>query len=220
MRLRSIVESVLGRDIDFIDSLLSRKDSVREDTIRVTREILRYSTEAVRLIHLEKYGEAWNNILKASELVSILKEKLKDHPDLYYSGLVYNSLSEYVESYITYKLIVEKTMPSYAELRVPYIPFLQGLGDCVGEVRRHILSLLNKGALEEASEYLEVMETIYLLLRKLNYPDPLIPGLRHKVDVARRLIDDTKNLLINTRNAYMVAEKIKKLLGIKNNADN
>jgi len=212
LKLSSVVERVLGRDIEFIDNLLSVKDSVREETIKITREILRYSTEAVRLIHLEKYEEAWNNILKATELVSTVKEKLRDHLDLYYSGLVYNSLSEYVESYITYKLIVEKTIPSYEELQIPHVPFLQGLGDCIGEIRRHILTLLSKGDIEEAAEYLEVMETIYLLLRKLNYPDPLVPGLRHKVDVARRLIDDTKNLLINTRNAYMVTKKIKELL--------
>ena len=212
MRIRDIVDSVLERDIGVVDELLQVKDNIREEAIRVTREILRYSTEATRLIHLEKFDDALSNIVKANELIEKLKKLMAEHPDLYYSGLVYNSLSEYVEAYITYKLIVEKKMPSYNELNVPHVPYLQGLGDVVGELRRHILSLLNRGDVSGAEEYLEVMESIYLWLRKLNYPDPLVPGLRHKVDVARRLIDDTKTLLINTKNAYLVTERINEFL--------
>ncbi len=207
-----LVESVLSETISRIDGVLAEKDRVREEAIRVSREILRYSTEAVRLIHLGNYGQAWSNIVEASQRLRKLSETLRGHPDLYYSGLVYNSVSEYVEAYITYKLIVEKKMPDIEELGVYYVPFLQGLGDVVGELRRHVLGLLHRGELSEASFYLDVMERIYLWLRKLNYPDALVPGLRHKVDVARRLIDDTKVLLINTRNAYTVTEKIDSLI--------
>ncbi|RUM48149.1 MAG: haloacid dehalogenase, partial [Hyperthermus sp.] len=31
------------------------------------------------------------------------------------------------------------------------------------------------------------------------YPDALMPGVRHKIDVARRLIDDTKSLLLSIK---------------------
>ncbi len=209
----SVIEKRLNEDIDSIDRVLSVKDRVREDAIRITREILRYSTEAVRLIHLGKYGDAWNNIVEAGGRLEKLRAMLSGHPDLYYSGLVYNSVSEYVEAYITYKLIIEKALPPLSDLHVHYVPYLQGLGDVVGELRRHVLSLLDKGLLDEAEYYLEVMERIYLLLRKLNYPDALVPGLRHKVDVARRLIDDTRVLVINTRNAKMVSMRIERLLG-------
>jgi translin len=141
-----------------------------------------------------------------------LKDVLADHPDLYYSGMVYNSVSEYVEAYVTYKLIVEKKMPSMGELGVHYVPYLQGLGDVVGELRRHVLALLDRSLLDEAEYYLDIMERIYLWLRKLNYPDALVPGLRHKVDVARRLIDDTRVLIINTRNAVTVSSRIDEVL--------
>ncbi len=212
MVLRDKVDEVLSIEIPSIDQVLSTKDSLREEAIRITREILRYSTEATRLIHLENYEKAWQNIVQASVLVKKLKELLKEHPDLYYSGLVYNSLSEYAEAYISHKLIVEGEMPRREDLDVPIIPYLQGLGDVVGELRRHVITLLNRGDVKKAEEYLEAMEIIYLWLRKLNYPDPLVPGLRHKVDVARRLIEDTKVLLLNTRNAITVSEKIKQLL--------
>ena len=212
MVLRNKLDEILSVEITLIDQVLSIKDSLREEVIRITREILRYSTEATRLIHLENYEKAWQNIVQASVLVKKLKELLKDHPDLYYSGLVYNSLSEYAEAYISHRLIVGKEMPRRGDLDIPIIPYLQGLGDVIGELRRHVITLLNRGDIKRAEEYLEAMEIIYLWLRKLNYPDPLVPGLRHKVDVARRLIEDTKVLLLNTKNAITISEKINQLL--------
>jgi len=206
------VEKILSHDIGYIDSILSSKDTVREEIIRLTREIIRLSSEATRNIHLGKHAEALESIKKARDLVAKISRVLADHPDLYYSGLVYNALSEYAEATITYFLVVEKKMPSYKDLNIPYVPYLQGLGDVVGEIRRYVLTLLSKGLVEEASLYLEVMERIYLWLRKLNYPDPLVPGLRHKVDVARRLLEDTRALLINTRNAIVLISRLEKLL--------
>ncbi len=206
------IDRVLSHDIEEIDNVLSVKDEVREETIRITRDILRLSTEAVRMIHLRRYEDARKNIEAASHLVSTLKDLLREHPDLYYSGLVYNSVSEYAEARISYSLIVEKNMPSYKELDIHYVPYLQGLGDVIGELRRHVIMLLNEERIDEANEYVNVMETIYLWLRKLNYPDALVPGLRHKVDVARRLIEDTRVLLLNTRNALKVSQTIEKIL--------
>jgi len=218
--LVSMVEDKLSRDISSVDELLSVKDSVREETIKFVREIIRASGEAIRRIHLGEYEKAWENLVKASEYVNKVKTLLEKHPDLYYSGLVYNGFSEYVEARVTYSLVVEKKMPSLEELGVPYIPYLQGLGDTIGELRRYILILLDKGLLEEASTYLEVMEHIYLWLRKLNYPDPLTPGLRHKVDVARRLIEDTRTLYISTRNSLKLSKQIAELTErLKGNSD-
>ncbi len=206
--LVDVVASVLSSDIGFIEGVLSGKDSVREEAIRISRLIIRASGEAVRLVHLGRYSEAYERVIEARGLVKEYIEKLSDHPDLLYSGLSYNCLSEYVEASIVYGLIVEKHMPSYRELGVPHIPYLQGLGDAVGELRRYIIDLLREERYEEAREYLEVMETIYQHLKKLNYPEALIPGVRHKVDVARRLLEDTKILYLNTLNSYKLRKRL------------
>jgi len=207
---------VLSRDIVFVDDVLGVKDSVREEVIRLSREIIRFSGEAVRMIHLGRLGDARDNLSSAGERVRSLVSRLRDHPDLFYSGLVYNCLSEYVEAYVFYSLVVESRMPSLKELGVPYIPYLQGLGDVIGELRRYIIDLLNREEYEKARVYLDVMETIYQWLRKLNYPDALMPGVRHKVDVGRRLIEDTKVLYLNTMNSYRLRRKLEdvgKMLG-------
>ncbi|RLG84187.1 MAG: haloacid dehalogenase [Thermoprotei archaeon] len=205
------VDRVLERDVLEVDDILSVKDSVREEAIRLSREIIRTSAEAVRMIHLGRISEARSNIFNAIDKVKLLTSKLKEHPDLFYSGLVYNCLSEYVEAYVFYNLVVESKMPSLNELDVPYIPYLQGLGDVIGELRRYIIDLLKKREYSEASLYLDVMETIYQWLKKLNYPDALMPGVRHKVDIARRLIEDTKVLYLNTINSYELRKRIEEI---------
>lgn len=212
MQLTTIVDKCVGRDIDQIDRILGEKDQVREEAIRLSREILRSSTEAVRLIHINKYDEAKEKIMNAREKVSILLTKLKNHPDLLYSGLVYGCLSEFVEAVIVYNLIVEKSMPSFNDINVPYVPYLQGLADSIGELRRYVIDLLRWGKYDDAGMYLDVMEVIYQWLRKLNYPDALIPGVRHKIDVARRLIEDTKTLYLQTIMYAQLRDRLDKIL--------
>lgn len=205
------VDKTLERDILEVDKILRVKDNVREETIRLSREIIRDSGEAIRMIHLGRFNEATNSIFNATEKVKILINKLKEHPDLFYGGLVYNCLGEYVEAYVFYNLVIRSRMPSLSELNVPHIPYLQGLGDVIGELRRYIIDLLKKHEYLKASTYLEVMETIYQWLKKLNYPDALMPGVRHKTDIARRLIEDTKVLYLNTINSYELRKRIEEI---------
>jgi len=190
---------VLQKDLEFIEMLLNEKDAVREEVIKLSREITRLAGSIVHLVHRGEWSQAGELLVKARELVRELNKLVEKHPDLKYSGLVYNCLGEYVEAYMFYSIITQHSTPSISELEVTIVPYLQGLGDLIGEIRRYVIKLLDELKIEEAEEYLEVMEYIYSELRKLDYPDALTPGLRHKVDVASRLIEDTRVLLLNTK---------------------
>jgi translin len=195
------VQEVLRRDLEEINSLLSEKDRVREEVIKLTRDITRLSSRVVSYIHRGRFEDARRELSSLQQYVVKLLETLRGHDDLKYSGLVYNSLSEYVEATLFYAIVVENRLLSIRELEVPVVPYLQGLGDLVGELRRLIVRLLDQACVNEAENYLKVMEAIYEGLRELNYPDPLIPGVRHKVDIASRLVEDTRVLILNTKNS-------------------
>jgi len=197
------ISSVIRSDIEATNTLLETKDSIREEVYRLVRELIRASGDVVTLVHRGLYNDAKDKLDLARSLLVKINDLLNDHPDLYYSGMVYNGLSEFVEASLFYGIIVENKAYSVKELGVPYVPYLQGLGDLVGEIRRYVIKLLDKGMIEEAEEYLNIMEEIYVNLRRLDYPDALTPGLRHKVDVAARLIEDTRVLVLSTRNAYL-----------------
>jgi len=201
MGLEQQVLSVLRRDIETVSKMLDEKDRVREEAIRFVREIVRMSGDLVSSLH-------GKNVEDAVEMMASLRARkteflslLSKHPDLLYSGLSYNALSEYAESIIVYHLVVEGRMPSLEEIDVPVPAYLQGLGDAVGELRRHIVELLDSGRVEEATYYFRTMEAFYESLKRLDYPDAITPGLRHKVDVAARLVEDTRVLILTTKNS-------------------
>ena len=67
-----------------------------------------------------------------------------------------------------------------------------GLSDVIGEYRRLALDNLRDGQVEKGVECLEVMDQIFIQLLALDEAYMLVPGLRHKSDIARRIIETTR----------------------------
>lgn len=201
--------SMLAGIISGIDSYLAERDRAREEAIRISREVIRYSGWSVTSIHKGDIGGARRNLEEAESRVSALLDLLKPYTELYYSGMVYNAVSEYVEARLFLDLVTGAGLRGPEDLGVPPVPYLQGLGDLVGELRRLSLELVRRGRYDEAWRLLEVMEAIYLELRGLDYPEALAPGVRHKADVARRLVDDTKAFLVDMESRGVLARLLR-----------
>lgn len=75
--------------------------------------------------------------------------------------------------------------------------YLNGLGDVVGELRRHILDLIRKESFEKAEAFLDIMENIHAVLIDFDYPDAITGGLRRKTDISRSLIEKTRGDVVN-----------------------
>ncbi|AFK50519.1 Translin [Thermogladius calderae 1633] len=200
----------LEQEVNEAIEYLSVKDKVREQVLKASREILRYSTEATRLIHAGDLPRALENIRRAGDVYISLGSVLAEHPDILYSGILQGALVEYVEAYMTYYAITEGRVPSRAEIGVDHVSYLLGLADFIGELKRHALDLLLIGKLEEAERVLRLMKYVYDNLRKVSFPDALLPGFRHKIDTARRLIETTQELLIYSKNARLAAGALSK----------
>lgn len=156
--------------------------------------------------------EAGEELSRCKDLVGKLNKVIDKHEDLKYSGLIYNAISEYVEASILYSLVTNNHIPSCKELNVHHIPYVQGLADVIGELKRLALNSLMYEDIIKAFYYLELMDTIYNNLRVLNYPEPLLPGVRHKVDVGKKVIEDLRSLLIDMKNRLELKKEISKLI--------
>lgn len=189
--------SLLREIIDDVDKLLSEKEEAREFAIKVGRDVVKASRRAIADLQFLNMESAHSRIKSVEEMVAGLMTRLSGHPDLVNTGLVTGPLSEYVEARILYSILVGEPIPSHRDLGVPYTSYLQGLGDVVGELRRLILELIRGRDYTRAWLLLDIMESIYLELSRLTYPEALLPGIRHKVDVARKLLDSTKALLLD-----------------------
>lgn len=185
--------------ISEIDSILSQREEARDNLIKSGRDIIKMSGWTINALHRGLIEEARAYIKEMDRLVRSFIELASSDSFLRESGFVYNVLSEYVEAKVFYSIVVEGRVPSHHELGVHEVPYLQGIGDVLGELRRLALDLMRVDRLRDAEIILELMEALYYEMRALEYPDALIPGVKHKVDVARRLIDDTKSLLLSIK---------------------
>ncbi|MGC9210260.1 MAG: haloacid dehalogenase [Acidilobus sp.] len=179
------------------DERLRKIDLAREEAVKISRDVIRLSGYSITFLHkgeLEKSKEALD---QCEAQVKRLMEVVSPYPELMYSGLIYNALSEYVEAKVFFSIATESRVPSFTDLGVHPVPYLQGLADVVGELRRRALDRIARGDLEEAKRSLSLMEAIYNALRGLDYPDAVLPNVRHKVDVARALIDSTKAMIVD-----------------------
>jgi len=195
----NIIRKRLREIVGEIDKLLSFREKERDAMIKKSRDVIRLSGWIINAIHRGSLEEAKQYLNELEKAVKEFLAHAKSDNYLFYSGLVDSTLAEYVEAVILYKLVTGEGLPGPNELGVTEISYLQGLGDVIGELRRLALDFMRVDRLEEAELMLELMEVIYNELRGLEYPDALIPGVKRKVDVARRLIDDTKALLIEVK---------------------
>jgi len=185
---------------------LSKLDEERERLIILCREIIRLSRTLVSKVHT---GENPSSILiSLRSIVRQLSECSSSKPELYYTGGVLSALTEYVESVSLYCVVCEDRIPSPSELGVTAAPYLLGLADLVGELRRQVLERIKHEEYEEAERLFRVMESIYDALRPIAIPDALAPGLRRKVDIARGLVENTRRDLLFFRRASELESKL------------
>ena len=187
------------------------KDVAREHALKLSRNIVRLSSKAIKSIHRKQFDQAKDIIVEAGALNTEIKSILADHPELYFAGFVEHAQQEYAEATILYSIIKENKIPDTTEIDVEDSAYLMGLGDVVGELRRVILDLIRLDKTAEGEKYLDIMDDIYTNILLFDFPDALLKGLRHKSDVARSLVERTRGELTNAMGQAKLKERMSEL---------
>ncbi|HOO55117.1 MAG TPA: translin family protein [Methanothrix sp.] len=196
-----------------ISRYFEAKDQAREEALALTRVVIRRSGAAIRSVHRSEFDRTRELTEKAGDALFRIQDLLADHPDVRYAGFVDGAEQEYAEARIVYSIITEQRTPTPQEIGVEMTSYLGGLGDTVGELRRHVLDLIRQGRPEEGEVYLEAMEEIYHLLMLFDYPDAVTKGLRRKGDMARSLLERTRGDLTNAIGQKKLEVELKGLEG-------
>jgi len=184
----------LDKIINKIEKSIDDKDRIREKALRTSREIIINCRKTIQNIHQNKYREAKTLINKSSKKIQNLYDTTKEHPDLYHAGFVENAAQELVEANCFYNIMKGRELPDPDELKTTYSAYLLGLCDLVGELRRAALDSIRTGEPKKADEYLNMMEDIYDVIIRFDYPSGLIP-IKKKQDMVRNLIEKTRGEL-------------------------
>ena len=171
---------------------LAATDSAREKTLPLCREVIRHSSEAIRAVHRQEYKAARSLLVRAASHLDEVGLLLKDHATLLNSGLVHDAQKEFAEGSITLALVSEQPIPHPEDLKVTPAAYLNGLGEAVGELRRHLLDSLRRGQMEPCERLLARMDDIYGVLVTIDFPDAITGGLRRTTDVVRGILEKTR----------------------------
>ncbi|MEM2946740.1 MAG: hypothetical protein QXN96_00695 [Candidatus Bathyarchaeia archaeon] len=171
---------------------LKGKEKIRDKAQTEMRKLTSISKQAILFIHQKRLKEARRLLEKARMIISGLNTVAKEHPDIIHSGLYDIALQEYAEANIFLTLIEEERFVTPMEINVPSIDYVLGLADVIGEYRRLALDALREGNAEKSEQCLKVMDEIYTELMAMDEAYMLVPGLRRKCDVARKIIETTR----------------------------
>jgi translin len=184
--------SALKKMLKEIKNELMQKEKIREESQENIRKITSLSKQTILLSHQKRFKEAKNQLERAKERIIKLKETSKEYPAIIYGGMFSSALQEYSEAYIFLTLIQESRFIARQEIDVPHIEYVLGLADVIGEFRRLALDSLREGLTENGESCLAIMDEIYVELEALDEAYMLVPGLRRKNDVARKIIESTR----------------------------
>ncbi|MEN6519893.1 MAG: haloacid dehalogenase [Armatimonadota bacterium] len=207
----------LGTIAEDIRSELDLKNSAREQALKLSREIIRNSANAIRAIHRDEFDDARQLISEARKKVIETKELLQAHLDIYYTGYVQDAQKEHAESILTMAIVLNDRLPSHQEIGVECAPYLNGLGEAVGECRRRVLDIIRLGEYERGEQILQVMDEAYYILVTFDYPDALTGGLRRTTDMVRGVLERTRGDLTVTIRQQELEQSINDAIGRLNN---
>jgi len=188
----SDVTRALDGIMDDVRTAFVAKNEAREKALPLCREAIRFSANAIRAVHRDEFERAEELIAKAGAQLATAKQSLAQHPDIFHAGFVHDAQKEYAEASITLALIAGREFPTPASLDVELPAYLNGMGEAVGELRRHLLDTLRAGDVNRCEAWLREMDDMYSALVTVDYPDAMTGGLRRTTDNVRGILEKTR----------------------------
>ena len=163
----------------------------REKILRLSRNIIRDCSIAIKNIHRKEFDKFQEKIDTIKINHQNLIKLVNKNPGIFFKYLK-TPEQEFAESITFYSIINKKDIPTPFELKINPLNFLLGLADVIGELRRYALDNIRNSQVEDLNSILESMDELYTYLFTIDYPVGVTQDLRHKVDVARNIIEKTR----------------------------
>jgi translin len=168
---------------------------VRESVIEEKRAVVIECSKAIRDVHTGNVEEAKKKAGGIKEALDGLEKKLGDYPVLV-ERMLRVPYQEYVELMVLLSVTENHELPG---LDVPPDCYILGVLDAIGEMKRSAMDLLLDDKAEEAVKLHEKMEEIYYSMQGYAFPNSLVPGLKHKQDAMKRVLESLHTILVEAR---------------------
>ncbi|HLI68299.1 MAG TPA: hypothetical protein VKV19_00955 [Ktedonobacteraceae bacterium] len=171
---------------------LEQKHAARERALPKSRAAIRHCANSIRATHRHEFANARQLLDEAGKLLNEMADDLRIHQDVFYAGFVQDAQKEFAEAATFFALAQQQPLPLASDLAIDWVPYLNGLGEAIGELRRYVLDQLRRDNVEGGEIYLEQMDDIYALLTTVDFPEAVTSGLRRTTDAARGILEKTR----------------------------
>lgn len=172
---------------------LDEKENLREEILPIARQLIRESATLIKNTHRKEWDEA---SLRRNELLSAVKNlraKLSNSPDLWFAGFVQDALKEVAEACLVYSLLRDEPIPTPEDLGIDDAPYLNGLLEAMGELRRAVLDSIRNDDLTSAERLLAIMDEVYFAAMSFDQADAVTQGARRRTDALRAILERTRS---------------------------
>jgi translin len=170
---------------------LTDYDKTREKLLELTRKTVRLSSWAIVQVHRGQIPKAKTTLRDAEESIGQIRGLLNERSEFKQVGYVIVAFQEFSEAKILLSYASRKRLLSQLEVGVDWMPYVLGLLDFIGELRRSTMDHLKAGKLKDAQGTFESMEALFEDLLSLDRTS-IVPTFRRKMDVAKKLVEATR----------------------------
>ncbi len=170
----------IEEDMAATEKRLVEKQHSYDQVSELSRTIIRNAAQAITLLHNNRDEEA-SELLK--KMKGIAEQLNGAEPALGYYSV--QALQEYAEARIFYSIKDSWKIPKRADLGIGVEPYLLGIMDVVGELKREVLESLRRSKISEAERFYDLMKEIYDSTSRMRFAEAVLNGFRRKQDVAR-----------------------------------
>ena len=171
---------------------LPERNRDREQALSVSREVIRFSANAIRAVHRGAFEDARELIGKGDTRLREADHIAVSSPSIFNSGFMNDARKEFTEANVTLAVISGSDIPSIDDLKVDAAAYINGMAEVIGELRRYILDALRRDEVDGCQEFMDIMDEMYSVLVTIDFPEGVTSGLRHSTDAMRGVLERTR----------------------------
>ncbi len=187
---------------------LTLRNKAREHALSVSREVIRFSANAIRAVHRGQFEQAEDMAGQARTRLKETESIRQQNPEIYFAGFLADARKEFSEANVTLAVISGGTIPLPQELGVDPAAYLNGMAEVIGEIRRYLLDELRRNSFDRCQELMEVMDEIYSILVTVDFPEGVTGGLRHSTDQMRGVLERTRGDLTMALRQHSLEQRL------------
>jgi|TARA_B110000263_G_scaffold77475_1_gene67640 translin len=171
---------------------LTERNGDREQALSVSREVIRFSANAIRAVHRGDFDDARELIKKGDARLRDADHIEASSPSIFNAGFMNDARKEFTEANVTLAVISGSDIPSISDLKVDAAAYINGMAEVIGELRRYILDALRRDAVDGCPEFMDIMDEMYGVLVTIDFPEGVTSGLRRNTDAMRGVLERTR----------------------------